>query len=244
MLVHWKRGKGEPDAAPELLREVTVAVACGNTHSASVTAAGDALTWGSGGFGELGDGELTEERAAPAPVPGLRGGARVVAVSCGFYHTAAVRDDGSVWAWGWGRHGQLGLAPHLHGLLLRLASLLDLALRDSPQRGVSRPLRTFYSGLKRRKKRPFKTRRRQKKQCGVPSKAQFRRLVRRATPSDQNERPRRRFLGLGWALSKTGCVCSVPCILGSPELYTLPLTAALSEQLPGYINFHNPKRER
>ena len=69
MLVHWKRGKGEPDAAPELLREVTVAVACGNTHSASVTAAGDALTWGSGGFGELGDGELTEERAAPAPVP-------------------------------------------------------------------------------------------------------------------------------------------------------------------------------
>ena len=109
MLVHWKRGKGEPDAAPELLREVTVAVACGNTHSASVTAAGDALTWGSGGFGELGDGELTEERAAPAPVPGLRGGARVVAVSCGFYHTAAVRDDGSVWAWGWGRHGQLGL---------------------------------------------------------------------------------------------------------------------------------------
>ena len=52
MLVHWKRGKGEPDAAPELLREVTVAVACGNTHSASVTAAGDALTWGSGGFGE------------------------------------------------------------------------------------------------------------------------------------------------------------------------------------------------
>ena len=48
MLVHWKRGKGEPDAAPELLREVTVAVACGNTHSASVTAAGDALTWGSG----------------------------------------------------------------------------------------------------------------------------------------------------------------------------------------------------
>ena len=27
------------------------------------------------------------------------------------------------------------------------------ALRASPQRGVSRPLRTFYSGLKRRKKR-------------------------------------------------------------------------------------------
>ena len=77
MLVHWKRGKGEPDAAPELLREVTVAVACGNTHSASVTAAGDALTWGSGGFGEhagLGQGDAEHHSGVVGGCDGQRTG--------------------------------------------------------------------------------------------------------------------------------------------------------------------------
>jgi hypothetical protein len=29
-------------------------------------------------------------------------------VACGLWHTAAVSDSGDLYAWGWGRHGQLG----------------------------------------------------------------------------------------------------------------------------------------
>ena len=33
----------------------------------------------------------------------------LVSVSAGSYHSAAVDSNGSLWTWGWGVHGQLGL---------------------------------------------------------------------------------------------------------------------------------------
>lgn len=33
----------------------------------------------------------------------------VIALSCGQFHTLALTAHGSVFAWGWGIHGQLGL---------------------------------------------------------------------------------------------------------------------------------------
>ena len=41
----------------------------------------------------------------PVQVPGLTG---VVAVAAGYYHSLAVKTDGTVWAWGDNDYGQLG----------------------------------------------------------------------------------------------------------------------------------------
>ncbi|KAI9470534.1 MAG: regulator of chromosome condensation 1/beta-lactamase-inhibitor protein II [Benjaminiella poitrasii] len=37
-------------------------------------------------------------------------GRRIVSVACGWRHCVALDDEGSVYGWGWGRHGQLGPA--------------------------------------------------------------------------------------------------------------------------------------
>ena len=69
----------------------------------------------------------------PGRVAALRGlrGVRVVAVSCGFYHTAAVSDDGAVYTWGWGNWGQLG-----HSESSPQPARVD-ALRAQLEKGVS-----------------------------------------------------------------------------------------------------------
>ncbi|MDQ4097578.1 MAG: hypothetical protein M3144_06900, partial [Actinomycetota bacterium] len=62
-----------------------------------------ARAWGWNGVGQLGNGTTVDSRT-PAPA-GLSG---VVSVVGGYYHSLALRDDGSVWAWGWNAVGQLG----------------------------------------------------------------------------------------------------------------------------------------
>ena len=63
--------------------------------------------WGGGAFGELGMGDEVDEVPRPRILSALRN-QRVVDLACGFYHTACVTEDGSVYTWGWGRDGQLG----------------------------------------------------------------------------------------------------------------------------------------
>jgi alpha-tubulin suppressor-like RCC1 family protein len=64
-----------------------------------------AVAWGANHSGQLGDGTRTG-RPAPAAVAGLHEG--VVAVAGGFFHTAVLRSDGTVLAWGDNRFGQVG----------------------------------------------------------------------------------------------------------------------------------------
>jgi alpha-tubulin suppressor-like RCC1 family protein len=52
----------------------------------------------------MGDGH-TATRVYPVTVTGLTG---ITEVSVGYYTTYAVGPDGSLWAWGYGRQGQLG----------------------------------------------------------------------------------------------------------------------------------------
>eukprot|EP00741_Cyanophora_paradoxa_P007319 tig00001110_g7079.t1 len=82
------------------------------THFGAVTAAGELYLWGQNDDGQLGMDEeegSREDRAAPTLLRSLReSGARVVAVSCGYVHTACVTDDGGLWTWGQGLMGRLG----------------------------------------------------------------------------------------------------------------------------------------
>jgi len=61
--------------------------------------------WGRNGNGELGD-DTTNYRSSP--VQTICGGTDWKQVSCGYEYTLAIKNDGSLWAWGWGGEGGLG----------------------------------------------------------------------------------------------------------------------------------------
>ena len=110
-------GLGDPETrtSPRVLSRnlfaecKVVMVACGGVHTAAVTHLGALFTWGFGGEGRLGHGDTTM-RNNPTRVRGIgqRFGsgplrARVMAVSGGGYHTAAITEDGQLWTWGQGK---------------------------------------------------------------------------------------------------------------------------------------------
>ena len=82
-----------------LLGKRVVGVSAGPYHTAAITADGEMFTWGRGTSGELGHGDEEETRLVPKQVQSMRG-KRVVAVSCGKVHTAAVTDDGELYVCG------------------------------------------------------------------------------------------------------------------------------------------------
>ena len=90
------------------------AVAAGWDHSVVVRKDGTVWTWGSACQGQLGDGVADANHRSLHPVqvvsPTGNGGLdRIRSVACGAHHTVALREDGTVWSWGGGWEGQLGV---------------------------------------------------------------------------------------------------------------------------------------
>ena len=80
-------------------------VAAGCDHSLALKDDGTVWAWGANFHGQLGDGTTTTYRTGPVKVSGLSG---VTDVAAGCSHSLALKDDGTVWAWGLGENGQLG----------------------------------------------------------------------------------------------------------------------------------------
>jgi len=93
-------------------------MSCGPYHAACVDSEGRLFTFGAGGRGQLGHGSPLRDEWAPRRVlelpqkvgPNLLcgRGTGLAAVACGLWHTAAVLEDGALYTWGSGTHGQLG----------------------------------------------------------------------------------------------------------------------------------------
>jgi alpha-tubulin suppressor-like RCC1 family protein len=66
---------------------------------------GTVWAWGDNYYGDLGNGTTATPSSTPVQVPGLTG---VVQVAAGASDSLALRSDGTVWAWGYNFHGQLG----------------------------------------------------------------------------------------------------------------------------------------
>jgi alpha-tubulin suppressor-like RCC1 family protein len=84
------------------------AIAAGYGYTVALKGDGSVWAWGYNTSGQLGDG-TTNSRYTAAPVAGL---ANVIAISAAatspFSHTIALKGDGSVWAWGYNKYGELG----------------------------------------------------------------------------------------------------------------------------------------
>jgi alpha-tubulin suppressor-like RCC1 family protein len=96
-----------------------IAITAGYEHSLALRADGTVWAWGVNTDGTLGTtsadqcGRISNPYAcakSPAQIAGLTS---VAAITAGHgYHSLALRDDGTVWAWGRGTEGQLGAVPN------------------------------------------------------------------------------------------------------------------------------------
>lgn len=80
-------------------------VSSGIYHTAAIKTDGTLWTWGYNSSGQLGDNTIANRSS---PVQTVAGGATWKQVACGGYHTAAIKNDGTLWAWGMNSSSQLG----------------------------------------------------------------------------------------------------------------------------------------
>jgi alpha-tubulin suppressor-like RCC1 family protein len=82
-----------------------VEIAAGGNNAFAITSDGALWAWGVNHYGTLGNGTTGGLSRVPVRVTGLTG---VVAVAGDGSNSYAVRDDGSVWSWGWSGFAGLG----------------------------------------------------------------------------------------------------------------------------------------
>jgi alpha-tubulin suppressor-like RCC1 family protein len=82
-----------------------VQVSQGESFAGAVRANGTIWMWGNNSSGRLGTNNTT---ARSSPVPIVGGFTDWVQLSCGYASSAALRANGTIWAWGSGSYGRLG----------------------------------------------------------------------------------------------------------------------------------------
>jgi len=85
-----------------------IQVDCGENHTAVLFNDGTIKTFGSNFSGQLGDGTNTDSNV-PVDVSGIGPGSGAIQVSCGFYHTLILFEDGTIRGFGTNRSGELGI---------------------------------------------------------------------------------------------------------------------------------------
>jgi alpha-tubulin suppressor-like RCC1 family protein len=111
-----RRGSPVPVRVPGLAQ--VVGLATGSVHDLALRADGTVWTWGSNAADELGTGTACTDtaqdactRATPQRIGALP---PIIAVAGGGIHSLALARDGTVWAWGANRSGQLGTETVCH----------------------------------------------------------------------------------------------------------------------------------
>ena len=80
-------------------------VSCGDEHTAAIKTDNTLWIWGYNLYGQLGDNTTT---GRSSPIQTTSAGTNWKQVSCGRYHTTAIKTDGTLWMWGENVFGQLG----------------------------------------------------------------------------------------------------------------------------------------
>jgi alpha-tubulin suppressor-like RCC1 family protein len=77
----------------------------GGNHTAAIKTDGTLWVWGYNLYGQLGNNANVPKSS---PVQTVCGGTNWKTVAGGFFHTAAIKTDGTLWTWGYNLTGQLG----------------------------------------------------------------------------------------------------------------------------------------
>ena len=80
-------------------------VAAGRIHTVAIKTDGTLWTWGYNGYGVLGDNTAVNRSS---PVQTIASGTNWKSVAAGYFHTAAIKTDGTLWTWGYNAYGELG----------------------------------------------------------------------------------------------------------------------------------------
>jgi alpha-tubulin suppressor-like RCC1 family protein len=81
-------------------------VSCGYNDTLAIQSNGTLWAWGRNNNGQLGIGNGAGSRSSPTQVGSVSTWSQV---SCGYKHTLGYRSDGTLWAWGDGALGELGI---------------------------------------------------------------------------------------------------------------------------------------
>ena len=77
----------------------------GTSHTLALKGDGTVWSWGNNQYGQLGNGTTTSN-STPAQITALAGS--FVAIAAGGSHSIALKNDGTVWVWGYNADGELG----------------------------------------------------------------------------------------------------------------------------------------
>lgn len=114
-------------------RTTVRSISMGQAHIMALDAAGHLYTWGMGLDGRLGHGDAGN-RDSPTVVTGLEeAGVAVMAIAAGASHCLAADAEGTVWSWGCGLAGALGLGNEENCLVpapIDTASLMPTEILD------------------------------------------------------------------------------------------------------------------
>ncbi len=166
-----RRGQQEPEdpcnADPNLTR--IIAISAGEGHSMVLDVDRYVYTWGSNYYGQLGNG-CDDPCTTPVRVVGKDGVGyleNIVAISAGYWHSLAVDVNGTIWTWGKGSAGRLGLAnktincntPHpipvVHNVTQNTFAFgIQTAIDDANDAGdtIEAPPATYYENVNFRDK--------------------------------------------------------------------------------------------
>jgi alpha-tubulin suppressor-like RCC1 family protein len=108
-------GNGVPGDTNFIASQVNVltgirAISAGGSHCLALKNDSTVWSWGYNVNGELGNGVSTDTNNIPMQISGLTG---ITAISAGGHHSLALKNDSTVWAWGWNNNGQLGIGTNV-----------------------------------------------------------------------------------------------------------------------------------
>lgn len=95
-----------PQQISSLIGKPVASVSCGDAHTLVVLRDGKLMGFGRNQNGQIGNG-TTADCFDCVEVQNLQH-ERIVGSSCGAEHSLCVTEGGTVYAWGWGRYGNLG----------------------------------------------------------------------------------------------------------------------------------------
>jgi len=81
-------------------------VACGYNHTAAIKTDGTLWCWGRNSYGALGNNTVNNNSS---PIQTVTGGTNWLSIASNFYSNFAIKTDGTLWVWGYGYLGQLGV---------------------------------------------------------------------------------------------------------------------------------------